>query len=73
MTRQGQPRGSDVCECGDYRSDHSDGVGPCRVCVHSAVPYDGCEEFCFSRRATVAERKAWQDVHGKGAGHAKDN
>lgn len=20
----------DVCECGDYRRDHRDGVGPCR-------------------------------------------
>lgn len=71
MTRKGQPRGSDVCECGDYRSDH-DGNG-CRVCHGNSAPWTGCHEFRFSRRATVAERKHWQDFHGKGAGRANDN
>jgi hypothetical protein len=34
----------EICECGDWKSDHQNG-GPCAVCCQSRAPYDGCEAF----------------------------
>lgn len=38
----------DVCECGDYRSSHPNGTGPCGVCAWSRAPYDNCSRFRFA-------------------------
>jgi len=38
----------DVCECGDYRSSHPKGTGPCGLCARSRAPYDNCARFRFA-------------------------
>lgn len=38
---------NDVCHCGDYRSSHPGGVGPCGLCSRSRAPYDVCSGFVF--------------------------
>lgn len=40
------PQPTDVCECGDYRSQH-DKNGKCRLCGDSRAPGDGCIKFRF--------------------------
>lgn len=55
--------GSDVCVCGDYRSQHAID-GHCGVCRNSKTPYDGCDKFCYSRRATGAESVHWEKFYG---------
>lgn len=35
----------DVCECGDYRTSHPQGTGPCGLCARSRAPYDNCMRF----------------------------
>lgn len=37
-----------VCECGDWKSSHMDGVGKCKVCGDSRAPYDRCQKFRHS-------------------------
>jgi hypothetical protein len=37
---------TDICECGDYRSQH-DKNGKCRLCGDSTAPGDGCVRFRF--------------------------
>jgi hypothetical protein len=54
--------GSDVCECGDYRSEHNEN-GRCRVCCSSSAPYDGCVKFRFSRSARPNEIEHWNLYH----------
>lgn len=61
-----RPLGSDLCMCGDYRSQHGGrGIGSsaCRVCAHSKAPYDGCVQFRFSRYATELEVQHWAKYH----------
>jgi hypothetical protein len=58
-----QPIGSDLCACGDYRSQH-ERDGKCRVCFASRAPYDGCTQFRFSRCAVDDEVKHWWYYHG---------
>ena len=58
-----QPIGSDVCACGDYRSQH-DHSGFCGVCHGSKAPYDGCCQFRFSRCALDSEVKHWEQYYG---------
>jgi hypothetical protein len=59
-----RPLGSDPCYCGDYRSQHVDGIGRCRTCAGSIAPWDGCQRFQFTRRATVEEQAHWEKFHG---------
>ena len=54
------PIGSDICICGDYRSQHGWGAdSKCKVCFGSKAPYDQCAAFRFSRMATESEIKHW--------------
>ena len=63
------PIGSDVCVCGDYRSEHGWGENAaCRVCGGMAGPYNGCAAFRFSRCATEEEVAHWNLYHAKKAG-----
>ena len=57
--------GSDICCCGDYRSQHFNGFEQCRVCRNSAAPYDGCMKFRFHRRADMFERSHWRLFHAE--------
>jgi len=42
----------EVCECGDYRSQHILGVGWCRLCQwHPAAPGESCT--CFRLTAPL--------------------
>jgi len=41
----------DTCECGDYRRDHVDGVGPCRLPNTLVHGYKPCERFRLSEKA----------------------
>jgi hypothetical protein len=61
------PPGSDQCFCGDYRSQHVDGTGACRVCGNSKAPYDGCRKFRFAKHAAAEELAHWNKYHGKQA------
>jgi len=56
-------RGSDVCYCGDYRSQHDGNTGRCRLCYWNG-PYS-CEVFKLSHRATKEEAAHWAKYHGK--------
>lgn len=55
--------GSDVCACGDYRSDHPLN-GKCSVCGNSMHPADGCTKFRFAWRASIAEQTHWNKYRG---------
>ena len=55
-------RGSDICYCEDYRSQHSES-GKCRVC--RGTYFDLCESFSFSRKANKEEQLHWEKHHGK--------
>ena len=63
-----QPTGSDICQCGEYRSQHNRD-GHCRVCFGSRAPYDQCGAFRFSRCALDEEVKHWQRYHGSRVEH----
>lgn len=41
----------DVCECGDYRSQHDNGSGPCRLCVGKRQGWPRCQRFRLAKRA----------------------
>lgn len=42
----------DECECGDYRSQHEDGQGECRVCRwNPVVPNQSCLKFKLAKSA----------------------
>ena len=49
--------GSDICECGDWRSQHQDHEGACDV------PFCECLEFSFWKEANELERKDWEKHH----------
>jgi len=55
-TAQEKPSGRDLdeCACGDYRYQHRDGHGKCKVCGDSRAPYDGCTRFRLSRANSAA-------------------
>jgi len=55
-------KGSDICECGDYRSQHD--LNYCRACGGSKSPYDGCTKFRLAHRANQEELEHWQKYHG---------
>jgi hypothetical protein len=57
-----KPMGSDLCVCGDYRSQHQDN-GRCGVCASSRAPYDGCPEFRLYRPANETEQSHWDKYH----------
>ena len=55
--------GSNICICGDWRSDHERLEGRCKICA-----WDGpirCEKFKFSAVATPEERKRWEMYHAR--------
>jgi hypothetical protein len=54
--------GSDLCQCGDFRSVHVNG-GKCAVCFSSNAPYDQCERFRFNKKASSKERINWDKYH----------
>lgn len=58
-------QGSDICECGEYYSQHEAGGGPCRICRNSRAPYDGCVKFRFSRHATPLDLEHWNAYHSE--------
>jgi hypothetical protein len=55
MSDQVDPIGSDICECGDFRSQHA--KGPCSVC------HCQCSEFRFSNRAVAEGLRIWNKYH----------
>jgi hypothetical protein len=55
--------GSDVCFCGDYRSQHR--VDGCGVCVLSPPFMERCKKFKWGRKATAEETAHWQKYHGE--------
>jgi hypothetical protein len=66
------PIGSDICKCGDYRSQHGYGENAqCRVCGGMTGPGNGCQAFVFSRCATDEELKHWRTTL-YGNGNVKD-
>lgn len=40
----------DTCDCGDYRYQHDEWVGPCNVCKDKTQPWDGCQRFVLHQR-----------------------
>lgn len=56
---KGEESGSDICECGDFRSQHTEG-GPCRVCGGMSGGYNGCKEFRFAHVAQELEKMAFE-------------
>lgn len=48
----------DECECGDYRVEHKQGIGPCKVCRwNNPIPESKpCQEFrLFSKAKEIPE------------------
>lgn len=58
--------GSDLCSCGDYRSQH-DALG-CKACRTSRALWDGCTEFRFWRHASETEHRHWSNWKNSQAG-----
>jgi len=56
--------GSDVCYCGDYRSQHS---RMSRAGALGTRCFCGCEKFRWGHKAKKDERAHWEDYHGKHA------
>lgn len=58
------PIGSDICQCGDYRSQHGFGQAAwCRVCHEMPGAQNGCTEFRFDRCAMDEELKHWRQYN----------
>jgi hypothetical protein len=55
--------GSDVCVCGDWRSDHDEHDGHCKLCAWSGPVR--CDAFKFSAIASAEERKKWEMYHAR--------
>lgn len=55
--------GSDICQCGDFRSQHENGSGRCRVCFGNNAPYDRCGRFQFAHVASDGDRATWNQYH----------
>lgn len=47
QTCEADPQMEQVCNCGDWRSNHAPGDGPCRLCNPSRRPWEHCDEFVF--------------------------
>ena len=61
--------GSDICYCGDYRSQHKYGLdGKACFCVSYLEPMGGCTGFKWGRKTDAIERAHWEQYHGKAAG-----
>lgn len=41
----------DICICGDYREQHENETGKCRVCHWRPYPEGGCQKFVLAQRA----------------------
>src|SRR5271166_4185797 len=53
-------QGSDVCVCGDYRSQH-DINGGCQACL--GIAFDHCEGFKLGHKASEKEQAHWDKYH----------
>jgi hypothetical protein len=43
--------GHDICKCGDYREDHENGSGACRICLglnKKGLGQPPCRKFRFN-------------------------
>lgn len=58
-------RGSDVCACGHFRSEHEHGRGMCRPCAVLHAPYSGCVQLHNTRFASKKLIKQWYSIFGK--------
>ena len=60
-----EEHGSDVCYCGDYRSEHGpNGCGPCGL---NPSFLERCTEFRWGRKATAEEQAHWNKYYAKHA------
>ena len=59
-------KGSDICFCGDYRSQYCRPAPPWRDTARGGFCFCGCSEFKWGRRATVEDQKHWDKYHKKG-------
>lgn len=62
--------GSDVCFCGDYRSQHRYKRTPCGFLQKSKtgkICFCGCPDFKWGHRATKEDRAHWRKYHSKAA------
>lgn len=48
-------RDYDICHCGDFRRDHENGEGKCRMANDINHGYKPCEKFRFSRHSSQEE------------------
>jgi hypothetical protein len=63
-----EPHGSDICDCGDYRSQHPNG-GPCSICANGSSLGDGCTGFRFSHASK--DRTHWNTFFGSSSAECK--
>jgi len=47
------PRDFDICECGDYRHQHENGVGKCRMPDDLCHGFKPCLEFRLAEESQV--------------------
>ncbi len=59
--------GSDVCFCGDYRSQH-DRANRSDSEHRQLWCFCGCTGFKFGHRANADEQAHWEQYHGKKSG-----
>jgi hypothetical protein len=59
--------GSDVCYCGDYRSQHSHVNRESQDPAPADLCFCGCVGFKWGRKANAEERKHWQSYHRPGS------
>lgn len=50
------PSAYDTCYCGDYRKDHVDGIGRCRMPDDLTHGFQQCREFRLLERARPATK-----------------
>lgn len=55
----GSPIGSDLCYCGDFRSQHK------QTSVGKFLCFCGCTEFRFSACASGADLETWHRHHAR--------
>lgn len=55
----------DTCECGDYRKDHVDGIGRCRMPDDLTHGFHACLSFRLTKSATEipAPYTALEPIH----------
>jgi len=61
--------GSDVCFCGDYRSQHT--TNGCQPCKLNPPLLEKCKVFSLSHKASIEEREHWEKYHGAAPGERR--